>query len=71
MNNIVNVSDEWCESLSKDEASLIIFELTEYRVRIRCAIENTGAQDDKVNKIYGSIIVILKNICDKIYEKVF
>ena len=71
---IVNVSDKWCESLSKDEASLIVYELTKYRIRIQCGIENAKIngkeQQEKVNNIYGAIMVILDQTCDKVYKKI-
>ena len=74
MSKIVYISKDWLKSLSKDEASLIIFELTEYRVRIKMGIENAeikGEEDQKkVDKIYGSIMKILEQTCDTIYGTV-
>ena len=67
---LVYISKDLINSLWKDEASLIIYELTEYRVRIKFGIEraeiNGEEEEEKVNKIYGSIMEILKQICDTI-----
>ena len=71
---IVDVSDEWCEFLSKDEATIIIYELTDYRIRMLSRFkdfETSGARLDEVRKVSESFNGILKNICDKIYERFF
>ena len=71
---IANVSDEWCESLSKDEATIIIYKLTDYRIRMLSRFKDfeiSGARLDEVPKVSESFNCILKNICDKIHEKVF
>ena len=55
---IKDVSGEWCESLSADEASSIVCEITDYKVRMLSALKNfetNGIEHDGVRKAYEGL----------------